>query len=281
MPPDFFPDGVTPCHDYEVDTVERPMVQNPLSSVNADYYPDLDIVIAYIGEDATWVYMAMDFVGFSRNGDDFVEPYGFEIEYSGNSRSDVFIKIGDASKTEAANTWTTKDLEIWQDDPGDSGSDRIGSTNATMADGPTNGDGYDVEAWKDGNDPTDTAYWRKTTSGTARIEFAIKKSFLTGLKGSAFSMTGSFYRGWTMKGINGPSSFLFHDEYTAASYGSPYQIAIGEPTPGDCADRESYDQDEDCDTNDLFPVGNVYEQDNTGGIGSTFSSGPTVTLRKA
>jgi len=230
------------CDIYSMDLYERPTIQEPDSADPSHYYPFIDIEQIMVGEGTDFFYFAIDLVDTDQNGD-LAEFYACEIDFDNDQRGDYLLEVHGPKDTKHKSGWTQKDLFIWYDENNDVGGDNPNIPEGLLYEaGTVSFDGYEIEYWvgEDTETPsTDNAWVRISPEDTTVVEFALKKSYIGNL------MTARL-RGWAMKGTKDEDEFYFHDRYGGENAGSPYSA------------------------NTYFPCGDIYEVDNTRGIGNFF-----------
>ena len=207
--------GAEVCDQYHPDLLERPTTQG-----QTEYFSWIDIDTAWVGLDATWLYVGIGIRGL-KDGEIDAKPL-FEIDFDTDHRGDVWVQHdgGPYPGTFGSN----EKLKVFQDL--DTGNDRVGGPDPFLGEGPIGFDGYEDELWAAGQDPEDGCSVRLITraSGLPRMDFACRRSVLGG-PDATFAIRPAIDKG----GSNDNQNFALNDKYDEAGYGSPYPGNVNNP----------------------------------------------------
>ena len=229
------------CDDYNIDFYERPFK----NSTQDHFFPDLDIVKAELGADATWFYCRIELFGLL-DGTKLDAKYACEIDVDDDGRFDWLIEVISPTSN-VGTTFGQSGVIAWLD-----GNDDVGDNDPANPDPPQAGNGYDTKVSDQGAGTVPDGAWaRIDPTDPTRVEIAFKRSML----GDPATIR---WRAWAEKGLPDVSNWLHHDKFTAAEAGSPY---VANPN---------------------FPSQNIYEDDNTCGINMTGANAcPTFLVNAA
>jgi hypothetical protein len=178
--------------------------ERPFNTQTMDvYYPELDILQAWLNNDSTWVYVMIRVVGSDSNGT-LGGSYGAEFDIDSDGRGDflVFVK-------NPATAWSVEGVEVWQDTNND-----VGHAVPKITDPPQGGDGYDTRLFYagQGND-ADLAWARIDPTNPQVVQIAIKYS--------ALGNDPAFMWGAWAQDVFHPEWFDYNDHFTIDEAGSP------------------------------------------------------------
>lgn len=206
------------CDVYDSDLLERPWTQGPDPEELDKYFGWVDIDTAWFGQDADWVYAGIGIRFLKESTTMDAKPF-FEIDFDDDGRGDVIVlHEGGKNPDDFTGTFSyakaNEKLTVREDT-----DNSVGGPDPNAGDGPgAQGDGYDAELWKTGDDPDDGCVVRQVTraSGMPRFDFACQKSVI-GDPGESFR-----FRATVNRGSNDFSNFSLNDTYDEEQYGSPY-----------------------------------------------------------
>jgi hypothetical protein len=210
------------CDDYATDYYERPFN----NSDQDHFFPDLDIVQASLGVDATWFYCRVDLFG-RRDGTKLDALYACELDTDGDGRFDYLI-TATSPTSNVGTSFGASGVIAWSD-----GNNDVGDGVPLAADPPQAGNGYDTKV---SDQSCGHACARIDPTDPTRVEIAFRRS----LVGNPATVR---WRAWAEKGLQDPQNWLHHDKYTAAEAGSPYVASASFPT------QNIYEDDNTCGVN--------------------------------
>jgi uncharacterized repeat protein (TIGR01451 family) len=273
--------------NYSLDIWERPFGSG---SSARNYMPWIDITQAAIGYDANFIYYAIDMYGTNAGaGNGLTGFYSVEINYDGDSRGDLFIRI-DSPSSKVGTNWGTIGLMVWRD-----ANKNVGGARPLVSDAPGGAaGGYENLIFDQGSNTlpgapggTIAVRARINPADPTIVEFAISRSFLTAANNGT-AILGASFRPTAAVGSTNPNQFPLHDEYTRLGGGSPYPWLRLSGAPSTCpssltaenaltaAQRDALDSGTNMQTsflNPCYPTSNIYELDNGGTVHSLLGSG--------
>lgn len=211
------------CDNWEINRYERPFN----AGAQDEYYPDLDILSAELGQDATWFYLNLALFDASEDTQQLDGTYGIEIDWDRDGRGDMLILASEPGKF-AKEEWSVLGVQVWKDNNND-----VGNEEPREPDPPYLGDGYNLLVFDQGEgDDPDAAWARAKTGSSAYVEIAFKATLLD-------DPTEFLWWVWSDRGVSDVAGFDYHDKYPRAE-------------AGDANEYQPY-----------FPSDQVYELDNT------------------
>lgn len=174
--------------------------ERPFNAQTMDvYYPHLDILETSVFLDETWVFTAIKVKGQSEQGN-LSGKYAVELDLNLDGGGEWFVMVEAPSSTE----WTVDGVEVWFDENEDVGGSSTMFTDKT----PSTGNGYETRVFAQGvGDDPDLAWARVSPADPLVVQFAIKKSFLSG--DESFMVNG-----WAGTNDLDPTLFDLSDKYT-------------------------------------------------------------------
>jgi hypothetical protein len=187
---------------------DRNMFERPFSANTQDvYYPDVDIIQAYLLNDSPWIYAKIDVKGPNSTSGKLDASYGVEIDLDMNGRGDILITADTPNPTD----WTTDGVRIYQDANQD-----VGGASPISSDPPQKGDGYESLIFDQGrgNDP-DLAWARVAPNKPAEVWIAFKSTLTQNAQRYLWGV-------WAQNGGLHPEWFDYNDHFTLEQAGSPF-----------------------------------------------------------
>jgi hypothetical protein len=179
--------------------------ERPFNAQTMDvYYPELDILQAWLNHDSTWVYVMIRVAGSDSNGT-LGGSYGAEFDLDLDGRGDILVFV-----KSPASSWSVEGVEVWQDKNND-----VGHIVPKITDPPQGGDGYETRLFNagQGND-ADLAWARIDPANPQVVQIALK--YYSALGNDAEYMWGA----WTQDVFH-PEWFDYNDHFTIDEAGSP------------------------------------------------------------
>jgi hypothetical protein len=178
--------------------LERPFNANTMDI----YFPELDIVQAWLNHTETWMYVMIRLHGVDANGK-LSGAYAVEFDLNVDGRGDFLILAN-----QPASTWSVDGVEVWQDTNKD-----IGHNLPVGSDPPQTGDGYDKNLFKSGQgSDADMAWARIDPNNPQVVQIALKYSTINNDAG--------FMWGVWAQDVFHPDWFDYNDHFTLAEAGS-------------------------------------------------------------
>jgi hypothetical protein len=177
------------------------------------YFPELDILLATLHMDDTWIYLTLDLAGTDTNGR-FSGRYALEVDTNRDGRGNFLIVAENVDATE----WSVAGVQVWEDADGS-----VGGIIPVLSDkSKASHNGYESLLFDAGKgDDTDLAWARLTPSEPAGVQIAVKRSLLSS---EAF-----LWGGWAGRDALNPSLFDLNDFYSIEEAGSALADSIFYP----------------------------------------------------
>lgn len=190
------PDIRQPC-----DVWARNYLERPANRELNQYYPNLDILRAQMGQDSEWYYAWIKLYETAVVYDPYATTYAFEFDLDFDARGDILILVAGLPINNA--DWTTDGVQVWADTNKDVG----GSTPAEPDGQP--GNGYETLIFDGGKgDDPDLAWARRSPTAANQIEFAFKPTAVN--NAATFS-----WMAWAFRSDLTPAQFDFQDSIDA------------------------------------------------------------------
>ena len=211
------------CDSWETNRFERPFN----AGSQDEYFPDLDIIQAELGEADGWFYLRIEIYDL-REGEDYpLGTYAIELDLDQDMRGDALVLVM-APGLDGDEGWSVAGVQVWED------SDQtVGYMQPAAPDHPVEEDGYDLLLFDNGlgsNDP-DVAWARFSPGEPTIVEIAFKSSLIN--NDAVF-----LWWVWAQQDMN-PTQMDYHD-------------TIEHEDAGDVYEAQMY-----------FPSQDIYEVDNT------------------
>jgi len=182
---------------YNINRFERPFLKD------MTYVSDMDILSYNISADADWFYISIELIGSDPNNTVGIH-YGVEFDMNWDGYGDYIIWGSPPYSTD----WTTDGVQVFKDD----NKDTAGASSA-RSDAPFGGDGYETLIFDRGvGDDPDLAWVRINAGERASVQFAVKRSLITGP-----FMFGVVADG----GLKDVSRYDYNDRFIESDAGSP------------------------------------------------------------
>ncbi|MBE0670515.1 MAG: hypothetical protein IH588_08005 [Anaerolineales bacterium] len=193
---------------------ERPFNANTMDV----YFSQLDIVDTQVHQDDTWIFGSIKLKELNNNSSS-AEKYALELDTDRDGKGDWLILSTKPTSTD----WTVNGVQIYEDANNDVGLQMPMLTDENA----TNGDGFEVLAFDQGNgDDPDSAWVRISPKDANIIEFSVKKTAVGTPQQYLINM-------WAGTSLLDPSIFDLNDQFTheqagAADKGLEYFYPIKE-----------------------------------------------------
>jgi hypothetical protein len=253
---------------YQNDTYERPTVQTfkvvPAAGgaqffATGEYYANLDIVEGRAGFDETFLYVSVRMAGLTRHTSDgavttegLVYQYGFRMALEADGGRGLLVVADQPELKNKPNTgFAGLGTFIYRDANGD-----VGGTGRSVTkqdrEAEVGGNGYERVVASDGrtSNGRQVLWVRINPADPTVVEFALDYQAVGLTEADLRALP--YLEFEANKGLKGPSSYAWNDEYKQSEAGSPYRA-----TSGDLSKSEFGTQG----------FGNIYELD-------TLSGGP-------
>lgn len=185
--------------NFDRNRLERPFTRGEMS-----YRPDVDVTRAEISFDDTWIYFLIEVEGPGPVGNGYPGTYSVELDGDLDGRGEWLVM----AEAPAA-VWSAHGVSVWLDANEDIG----GEVPFDADERPTEGDGYETNAFDEGRGEDPDAAWARIAPETTGVQIAVKRELIGDL---------SFLWGvWAEAGSGDPTAFDYVDRYTLAEAGSP------------------------------------------------------------
>ncbi|MEK6256660.1 MAG: hypothetical protein N2C13_05000, partial [Chloroflexota bacterium] len=194
------------CDGWGSNRYERPFNAN-----NQDeYYPDLDILQAELGNGAGWFFLRLELFDLREGEENPQGTYAIELDLDQDQRGDALVL---AQKPMAdSGAWQVAGVQVWEDT-----DQTVGNTQPSVADHPFEDEGYDKLLFNEGaNAPDPDLAWSRFIPGNPPVvEIAFKASMIN--NDAVF-----VWWVWAQQNMN-PKKMDYHDAIEHEDAGDVYQ----------------------------------------------------------
>ena len=210
------------CDSWQINRYERPFNAGPQDQ----YYPDLDILSASLGQSQYWYYVRLEIFDVAEESGWLDGLYGLELDLDLDGRGDVLI-TAELLDQENISEWNNAGVQAWRDTDND-----VGNEIPMHPDHAINTSGYD-EASLDPRVSSEDIWVRAILGKPSFVEIAFKPELID--DDPDFK-----WWAWVDEGVANPSGYDYHDLLRRDQAGDVYISAPFFPA------REIFSVDNTC-----------------------------------
>jgi hypothetical protein len=194
---------------------DRNMFERPFNAQTQDvYFPDVDILQAYMDNETPWAYAKIDLKGNNTQTNKMDATYAVELDIDMDGRGDYLVTASSPNSTD----WSTDGVQVYKDENKD-----VGGKNPMSPDGQQTGDGYESLVFDQGRgDDPDLAWARLNPSNSSEVWIAFNASMIGNAQQYLWGV-------WAQQGGLHPEWFDYNDHFTLDQAGSPFPNAAQYP----------------------------------------------------
>jgi hypothetical protein len=198
------------------DSYARDLFERPFDA-DMTYFPDTDILWAFLSSTPDWVYVSMQIADVDPNSGNYQSTYGVEFDLDLDGRGDTFVWATQPFTT----GWTNTNVQIFTDQDND-----VGGPTPLTSDAPWAGSGYETLEFDRGSGKDPGGAWvRISPQDPTFIQIAFHPTYI--------NFAGAYlWNVWADRGPLSPGSFDYNDWITLAQAGSPLSASPDYPLKG-------------------------------------------------